>query len=668
VLEAQDLYEKAVRSAHTQGFVHNEAIANERAGCFYATRGFNRIATTYLRDAHYCYSSWGADGKVRQLEERYPELKVNGQPSEGTATIQTPVEHLDLATVIKVSEAVAGEIVPEKLIDTIMRTAIEHAGAERGLLILPRGDDYCIEAEATTGRDGLTVVLRQARVTAAQLPDSVFQYVLRTKEVVLLHDASSQNPFAGDTYIHEHHARSVLCLPLLKQARLLGVLYLENGLTPHAFTPARMAVLKLLASVAAVSMENTRLYGDLQEREGRVRRLVDSNIIGIVIWDVDGRIVEANEAFLQLTGHTRADVVSGRMQWRDLTPIEWREADDQRLAELQTTGIARPYEKELFKCDGTRLPVLVGAAIYDGTQHEGVAFVVDLSDRQRAEEAARASERRYHEIQLELAHANRIATIGQLTASTAHEINQPLSGIITNASTCLRMLTADPPNTDGASETVRRTLRDANRAAEVVARLRALFGKREPVVEPVDLNELTQEVIALSLSELQKGGVTVRADPDNDLPLVMGDRVQLQQVILNLLLNARDAMSGVDDRPREVVIRTERRDDDCACLKVQDSGVGLDSLAVDRLFQSFYTTKHDGMGMGLSVSRSIIESHHGRLWATQNDGPGATFTFSIPCASESGAGGHDLQAIRSRSASDAQLTQPYLEETNTIVQ
>src|SRR4029434_3503393 len=198
--------------------------------------------------------------------------------------------HLDLATVIKVSEAVSGEIVLEKLIDTLMRAAIEHAGgAERGLLILPRGADYRLEAEATTSGNTVNVVLRNAGVTAADLPSSLFQYVLRTKESVLLHDASGQNPFAADEYIRGHHARSILCLPLTKQARMVGMLYLEN-LTPNVFTPARIAILTLLASQAATALENARLYGDLQEREARVRRLVDSNIVGVLIFDLDGRI------------------------------------------------------------------------------------------------------------------------------------------------------------------------------------------------------------------------------------------------------------------------------------------------------------------------------------------------------------------------------------------
>ena len=297
ILDAQDLYQKAIRSAHLYGFVHTEAFANELAGLFYAARGYEKIATTFLREAHYCYLRWGADGKVRQLEQLYPQIKPERAISDATATIRASVEQLDLATVIKVSEAVSGEIVLDRLIDTIMRTALEHAGAERGLLILARGDDYRIEAEATTSSNQVTVVLRRASVTAADLPSSVLHYVLRTKEGMVLHDASGQNPFAADEYVRGHDARSVLCLPLLKQTRLLGLLYLENSLTPHAFTPARMAVLKLIASAAAISIENTRLYSDLEDREAKIRRLVDANILGIATWNVDGAVWHPTKRF-----------------------------------------------------------------------------------------------------------------------------------------------------------------------------------------------------------------------------------------------------------------------------------------------------------------------------------------------------------------------------------
>ena len=291
---------------------------------------------------------------------------------------------------IKVSEAVSGEIVLEKLIDTLMRTAIEHAGAERGLLILPRGDEHRIEAEVTTHGNKVAVDLRQASVTAADLPESLLRYVLRTQDSILLHDAFGQGPFSGDDYIREHHARSVLCLPLLKQTRLVGVLYLENNLTPHAFTPARMAILKLLASEAATSMENTRLYRDLQEREARVRRLVDSNIVGVLIWDLDGQIREANDAFLDMLRYGRDDLVSGGVRWSDLTPAEWREGDERATADLRSTGTVQPYEKEFFRKDGSRVPVLIGGALFDAQGNDGVAFALDLSEQKRDEAEIRA--------------------------------------------------------------------------------------------------------------------------------------------------------------------------------------------------------------------------------------------------------------------------------------
>jgi signal transduction histidine kinase len=221
-------------------------------------------------------------------------------------------------------------------------------------------------------------------------------------------------------------------------------------------------------------------------------------------------------------------------------------------------------------------------------------------------------------------------SLGALTASIAHEVNQPLSGIITNASTCMRMLDADPPNVDGARETARRTIRDGHRAADVIARLRALFSKKDVTSELVDLNQATREVIALSRRELERNRVLLRTQLADNLPRVTGDRVQLQQVILNLLRNSSDAMSAVNDRPRELVFKTELDDGDRVCLSVRDTGKGFDQQTMDQLFHAFYTTKDGGMGMGLSVSRSIIENHQGRLWATPNDGPGVTFTFSIP--------------------------------------
>src|SRR3989449_9245447 len=229
------------------------------------------------------YLRWGADGKVRQLDEEHPHLG-KGEPAPAPkSTIGAPVENLDLATVLKVSQAVSGEIVLEKLVETLLRTAIEHAGAERGLLILPRGGELSIQAEANTSGSSVMVCLRETPVSAAELPESVVRYAARIQESVILDDAAAQNPFSTDEYIRERCARSVLCLPLVKQGALVALLYLENNLAPNVFTPARMAVLKVLASGAAMSLDNSRLYRELQEREAEIRRLVDANIVGIFI-------------------------------------------------------------------------------------------------------------------------------------------------------------------------------------------------------------------------------------------------------------------------------------------------------------------------------------------------------------------------------------------------
>src|SRR6266403_55194 len=413
-LEAERLYERAIRSARANEFVHNEALARELAARFYAARGFEDIARMYLREARRGYLRWGADGKVRQLDGSFPHLR-EGQPLAGPrSTIGTPVEHLELATVLKVSQAVSGEIVREKLVETLVRTAIEHAGAERGVLILPRGGEWSIQAEANTSGSSVMLRLREMPVSAAELPESVVRYAARTQESVILDDASARNPFSTDEYIRKQHARSVLCLPLVKQGALVALLYLENNLAPNVFTPARIAVLKVLASEAAMSLENSRLYRELQEREAKIRRLVDANIIGVVIADRDGRIIEANDAFLDMVGYSRDDLMAGRLQWTALTPPEWHAATQRGMAQIRATGRCDSYEKEFSRKDGTRVPALVGGAAFEETRTHAVAFVVDLRERRRAEEALQ----RAH---AELAHITRVTTLGELAASIAHE-------------------------------------------------------------------------------------------------------------------------------------------------------------------------------------------------------------------------------------------------------
>jgi PAS domain S-box-containing protein len=628
-LDAERLYEHAIRSARANGFIHNEALANELASRFYAARGFEKIARVYLQDSRYGYLRWGADGKVRQLDRLSPSLaapKADGP----TANIGPSVQQLDVATVVKASQAVSSEIVLSKLIERLMTVALENAGADRGLLILPAEDDHLIQAEAKAAGDRIEVVLCQKPITGVTCPESIVRYVIRTRESVILDDASRPNIFSGDDYLRGRPAKSILCLPLIKQGRLTALLYLENTLSSYAFPPDRIAILELLAAQAAISLENTRLYSDLQEREAKVRRLVDSNIIGISIFDFDGRIIEANEALLHIVGHSRDDIVSGRLRWTELTPPEWQDADERAVAELRATGSCKAYEKEYLRNHGSRVPVLVGAAALGGPRDQGVAFVLDLTERKEAEQNLRESERRYREAHAALAHVTRVTTLGELTASIAHEVNQPLAAVVANAEACLRWLDRGTPDLNAARRSVEWIIDDGNRASEVIRRVRALAKKTGLEKMPLDVSDVVRETIPLVQRELISNQVLLRMELAPALPMILGDRVQLQQVIINLVMNGIEAMQSVTDRPRELVIRSRQDEKQQVLVSVTDCGVGISAENADRLFNAFFTTKPSGMGMGLSICRSIVEAHGGRLSTYGNEGPGVTLQFVLP--------------------------------------
>jgi GAF domain-containing protein len=407
-LEAECLYEQAIRSAHTNGFVHNEALANELAARFYAARGFEKIAHAYLRDARYGYLRWGADGKVRQLDQLYPDLHEDRAPASSTATIGTSVEQLDLGTVMKVSHAVAGEIVLENLIETLMVVAVEHAGAERGLLILPQGEELLIAAEAKTGRDGIDVQLQDMLVTASDLPDSLLRYVTRTQESVILDDASVQNLFLEDEYFLRQGPRSVLCLPLVKQAKLMGVLYLENKLAPRVFTPKRLTMLELLASQAAISLEHARIYAGLgrlnaeltkensdrrkaeealRASEERWRKLFETSSAGIALVASDGRYIVANFALQKMLGYTEEELQ--RLTTLKVTYEEDRPGSHSSRVRRRTAAKLPNHETlpaQRWQCD------LGGRQQYPGSGYRRQAGI--FCDRRRRHQSAQASGRR----------------------------------------------------------------------------------------------------------------------------------------------------------------------------------------------------------------------------------------------------------------------------------
>jgi PAS domain S-box-containing protein len=784
-MDAMRLYEEAIRAARENGFVQNEGLAHEVAARFYVARGFETIAHTYLRNARYCYLRWGALGKVKQLDERYPAIEEQAA-LRPTAMIGTSVEQLDLGTVMKASHAVAGEIVLEKLIQTLMVIALEHAGAERGLLILPHGEELLIAAEARTGREGIGVQLQGALVTPSELPGSLLHYVIRTQESVILDDASTQNLFSQDEYVRQRRPRSVLCLPLVKQAKLMGVLYLENNLAPRVFTPKRLAMLELLVSQAAISLDHARLYADLTQEnsdrrkaeealrasEERWRKLFENSSAGIALVTPDGRYIAANLALQKMLGYTEEELQS--LTSLEVSHEEDRAATEAILAE-SAEGQRRDYRIEKrYRCkDGNVIWADVSSTLVPATGDAPAFFatvVVDITERKRAEEELGRSEaylaqgqrishtgswgwhvatgslywskehyrifnydpettkpsyslfmERIHpedrfcfeeilnravrdksdfeydyrivlpdrsikflrsvgqalvnpsgelefigtvmditerkraeealqKAQAELAQVARVATLGELTASIAHEINQPLAAVVTNANASLRWLSRDSPNLDEACEAIRRIIRDGNRAGEVISRMRALFKKASAAKERLDINEAIEEVVILAQSEVRRNRVSLQTQLANDLPLILGDRIQLQQVILNLLINAIQAMSGVDEGPRELWVSSEKvteipgesekdkfTDKGLAdsewthvLITVRDSGPGLDPNSLGRLFDAFYTTKPQGLGMGLAISRSIVEVHGGRLWARANAPRGAVFQFTLP--------------------------------------
>jgi len=419
--DAMRLYEGTIRAARENGFVQNEALACELAGRFHAEHGFADIAHLYLRKARYCYLRWGADGKVRQLDEMYPDLREK-QPTPGPAsTIGAPIEHLDLATVSKVSQAISGEIVLSKLINKLMRIALEQAGAERGLLILRRGKEQRVEAEANSERDKVTVNFRRSLVTPSELPESLLRYVIRTLERVTLRDASDENLFSQDEYIRRKHPRSVFCLPLIKQGNLMGVLYLENNLAPGVFTSKQLAILELIASEAAIALEQAHLYAELSQEnserrkaenalrasEERWRKLFENSSAGIALIALDGRLVVANFAFQKMLGYTEQEL--HRLTSLDLTIEEDRPADEA----LRVGAVARQWrdyrvERRFRRKDGSVIWADVSAAYVPVAESESgffAAVIVDISERKQAEEELRWSE-------AFLAHGQRISHTG----------------------------------------------------------------------------------------------------------------------------------------------------------------------------------------------------------------------------------------------------------------
>ena len=450
------------------------------------------------------------------------------------------------------------------------------------------------------------------------------------KKQVISADLESDPMWKSTSYcahVSAHGLRSVWSTPILSRSdRALGTfaIYQRKPALPSSRLQELIAQMTHIASIA---IERSQFEAHLERSESLLAEGQRLSSTGTFWWRVATDDIQWSDESYRIHGVALGtsltfELLASRVHPEDLLLF----MDHVERARRDSIDLDFAYRLRMSDGSTRHVHVVARSTRDKSDQSEYIGAIRDVTEQRRSEAAL-------SRVRSELAHVARVSSLGALTASIAHEVNQPLSGIITNANTCLRMLDATPANLEGARETVRRMLRDGNRAADVIARLRALFGRKELTVEPLDLNDAAGEVIALSSSDFQRSRVVVRTDLADDLPVVRGDRVQLQQVILNLLRNALDAMNDIHDRPRHLLVRTEREGSDGVRLTVRDTGVGVDDRSLDRLFEVFYSTKREGMGVGLAVSRSIIESHHGRIWAAANEECGATFAFAIPSGS-----------------------------------
>jgi len=624
-------YEQANATAREHGFVQNEAITNELAARCLLARGFPSAAKGPLEAAHAAYARWGAEGKVRQLEELYPQLRAHAPQSAERQGIT-----LDFLSVAKASQAISEEIVFSELIHKLMRIMIETAGAQSGYLLLVHGDNLALAAEARASAEGLNVQLHDEapRPSELTIPCSVINYVHRSRALVLLGDAAEPNPFSADPYFASRHPKSVLCLPIVKQNTLNGVLYLENDLFTYAFTPGLVTVLELLTSQIAISIGSARLYADLQHenqvrrraeealqhREARIRRLVESNIIGIVFYTFDGRITAANDAMLQMSGYSREELRSGKLNWIDLTPEEYRDRDAQTIERLRLFGVCAPFEKEYIHKDGHRVPVLIGAAAFQDSTDEGVAFVLDLRERKQAE-----ADRRAREV---AEGANRAKS--EFLTRVSHDLRTPLNGILGYA----QILRRDPTLGAGQRERVSVIHHSGEHLLQLIADLLDLAkieaGRLElsPIAFAVPL--FLQRIAAIIAIKANEKGITFVCDAAPDLPAqVFADQKRLRQILLNLLGNA---VKFTEAGRIRLAVHTPAAGR--LHFAVHDTGIGIHADQLERIFEPYEQLGEEhqrarGTGLGLAISRQFVRLMGGELHVRSDLGVGSTFWFEL---------------------------------------
>jgi PAS domain S-box-containing protein len=654
--DAMRLYDHAIQSARENGFVQNEGVAHEVAARFYAARGAQTVARAKLRDARQCYLRWGGLGKVRQLERLHPWLADTSSPSELKATIDTPVEQLDVRTVVKASQAVSSEIELGKLIATLMRIALEHAGAQRALLILFKGEEPRIAAEARTSGDNFEVTLRNEAVTPSELIESILHTAMRTRESAIVDDASVQIPFSTDPYVRLEHARSVLCLPLVKQAKLVGALYLENNLTPRVFTPARSAVLMLVASQAAISLENAFLFTDLQQENSDRRRaeealrrseayLAEAQALshtGTFSWTpATGKIYWSSESY-RIHGIDRTTSPDMPLIIRQTHP-EDRESFERVLDDARRQRKDFNLEYRLLMPDESvkHLQVVARALVDESGQPEFVGAVMDITQRKRVEEAQRMQERERETMQRQLQQAAKMEAIGRLAGGIAHDFNNILGAIL------------------GYGELVQDNLAKGNALRRYIDQVMLAGARGKGLVDrilafsrggvnehlPLRVRSILEETLELLAPSLPPD-VRLERRLGEAETTVLGDATQLHQVVMNLCTNAVQAMgsAGVLTVAIERTVLGEPRllshgtlgAGSYIRLAVGDTGGGIPPAVLEHMFEPFFTTKRvgEGTGLGLALVHGIVADFGGAIDVTTQVGAGTTFTTWLPALEE----------------------------------
>ena len=654
VAQARELYDEAARLAHEHKFRQDEALAYELAGKFYFGRGMDGMAQHYVRLAHRAYQNWGAQAKVEHLEQLYPGFLIQlalsasrtatNAISSSTSTSSEGTYALDFSSVLKATQALSSEIVLDKLLAHLLELVIENAGAERGWLLQEQAGVWISEAQGS--RDKVEV-LPESRVNPQGLPVSIFSYVARTQENIVLDDASQSRQFGRDPYILAQKPKSVLCMPLLNQGKLTGVLYLENNLTTNAFTPERLEVIRVLSSQAAISIDNARLYSDLEQNEEKYRTLFEDSRDAIFVMTPDAKILDINQATLDLFGYRREEMLSAGLS--DIGVQIDQFAAFQRI--INEHGSVRDYGVNLVRKNGTIMECLLTATLRRGEDGEPIAYqgiLRDITDRKRSErlleEYSRDLELKVEERTVELERARQEAEAANAAksiflASMSHEIRTPMNGII--GMTGLLLSTSLSHEQRDFAEVIRNSgetlLTIIN---DILDFSKIESGKMELEYLPFNLRECIESALDLVVTRAAEHHLDLAYIVEEDVPQVIyGDVTRVRQILLNLLSNAvKFTESG------EVVVNVSRdRETEAMGLKnylhftVRDTGIGIPKDRMDRLFTSFSqldpstTRKYGGTGLGLAISKRLVNIMGGEIWAESEKigGKGATFHFTI---------------------------------------